>query len=102
VVLTLVKTSPTESELEHFSYRVHFHLHDHALTALQRSLTSLSDDDWMKHTLSFQHDPNSPEVELRYRKVIAETLDANECKPVPPFKRWVHCCPSLPKVNAAD
>jgi succinate dehydrogenase (ubiquinone) flavoprotein subunit len=56
----------------------------------------------MKHTLSFQHDPNSPEVELRYRKVIAETLDANECKPVPPFKRWVDCCPSLHQVNGAD
>jgi len=45
------------------------------------------DDKWMKHTLSFQHNPDSPEVELKYRNVIAETLDSAECKPVPPFKR---------------
>lgn len=41
----------------------------------------------MKHTLSFQRDPNSPDVELKYRGVIANTLDEAECKPVPPFKR---------------
>ncbi|ODN81583.1 succinate dehydrogenase [ubiquinone] flavoprotein subunit, mitochondrial [Cryptococcus amylolentus CBS 6039] len=45
------------------------------------------DESWMKHTLSFQHDPESPEVELQYRGVIDTTLDTNECKPVPPFKR---------------
>jgi len=45
------------------------------------------DDKWMKHTLSFQRDAESPDVELQYRKVIAETLDSAECKPVPPFKR---------------
>jgi len=45
------------------------------------------DDNWMKHTLSFQKDVNSPEVELKYRGVIDTTLDENECKPVPPFKR---------------
>jgi len=45
------------------------------------------DETWMKHTLSFQHDPSSPEVELKYRGVIAHTLDEAECKPVPPFKR---------------
>ncbi|WVR00293.1 succinate dehydrogenase [ubiquinone] flavoprotein subunit, mitochondrial [Kwoniella sp. CBS 9459] len=45
------------------------------------------DDKWMKHTLSFQRDPESPEVELQYREVIAHTLDEAECKPVPPFKR---------------
>ncbi len=43
----------------------------------------------MKHTLSFQRDPTSPEVELKYRKVIASTLDEAECKSVPPFKRYV-------------
>ena len=43
----------------------------------------------MKHTLSFQHDPNSPDVELQYRGVISTTLDEAECKPVPPFKRCV-------------
>ncbi|KAJ3726155.1 FAD binding domain-containing protein [Lentinula raphanica] len=45
------------------------------------------DDAWMKHTLSFQKDVNSPDVELKYRGVIDTTLDENECKPVPPFKR---------------
>ncbi|KAI5465937.1 hypothetical protein BGZ63DRAFT_411381 [Mariannaea sp. PMI_226] len=44
------------------------------------------DENWMKHTLSFQKDPHGP-VELKYRKVISTTLDENECKPVPPFKR---------------
>lgn len=45
----------------------------------------------MKHTLSWQKDLqkdfSKPEVELKYRDVIATTLDENECKPVPPFKR---------------
>ncbi|WVW86066.1 succinate dehydrogenase [ubiquinone] flavoprotein subunit, mitochondrial [Kwoniella bestiolae CBS 10118] len=45
------------------------------------------DNEWMKHTLSFQHDPESPKVDLQYRSVIATTLDEAECKPVPPFKR---------------
>ncbi|KAK2466962.1 hypothetical protein APHAL10511_001220 [Amanita phalloides] len=45
------------------------------------------DTNWMKHTLSFQHDATLPEVDLTYRSVIDTTLDANECKPVPPFKR---------------
>jgi len=45
------------------------------------------DDKWMKHTLSFQRDFTKPDVELQYRKVIADTLDSAECKPVPPFKR---------------
>lgn len=45
------------------------------------------DDHWMKHTLSLQKDVNSPEVTLKYRGVIDKTLDENECKAVPPFKR---------------
>ncbi|KAJ8520414.1 hypothetical protein ONZ45_g2762 [Pleurotus djamor] len=45
------------------------------------------DEKWMKHTLSFQKDSTSPDVELTYRGVIDTTLDENECKPVPPFKR---------------
>ncbi|KAF5391359.1 hypothetical protein D9757_002024 [Collybiopsis confluens] len=45
------------------------------------------DETWMKHTLSFQKDAASPNVELQYRGVIHNTLDENECKPVPPFKR---------------
>jgi len=44
------------------------------------------DVNWMKHTLSFQKRPHG-EVDLTYRKVISTTLDENECKPVPPFKR---------------
>jgi hypothetical protein len=47
------------------------------------------DESWMKHTLSFQRDPSKPDVELQYRSVIDTTLDENECKPVPPFKRFV-------------
>ncbi|KAG2147100.1 succinate dehydrogenase [Suillus cothurnatus] len=45
------------------------------------------DDHWMKHTLTVQPDINSPNVTLKYRGVIGETLDENECKAVPPFKR---------------
>ena len=44
------------------------------------------DQHWMKHTLSFQREPHGP-VELGYRKVVQHTLDENECKSVPPFKR---------------
>ncbi|CAH7685326.1 FAD binding domain-containing protein [Phakopsora pachyrhizi] len=45
------------------------------------------DDQWMKHTLSW-HKPEAGEpVELTYRDVISGTLDENECKSVPPFKR---------------
>jgi len=45
------------------------------------------DDNWMKHTLTFQRDPTKPDVEIKYRNVIHSTLDENECKSVPPFKR---------------
>ncbi|KAI0430241.1 hypothetical protein F5Y09DRAFT_341899 [Xylaria sp. FL1042] len=44
------------------------------------------DENWMKHTLSFQKKPHG-KVELGYRKVVGTTLDENECKAVPPFKR---------------
>lgn len=40
----------------------------------------------MKHTLSWQKNPQGP-VELGYRGVVGHTLDENECKAVPPFKR---------------
>jgi hypothetical protein len=53
------------------------------------SVELINSDKWMKHTLSFQRDFNKPDVELQYRKVIADTLDSAECKPVPPFKRYV-------------
>ncbi|KAJ1914439.1 succinate dehydrogenase flavoprotein subunit [Mycoemilia scoparia] len=44
------------------------------------------DKEWMKHTLSFQTNVDDP-VKLDYRGVISHTLDENECKSVPPFKR---------------
>ena len=44
------------------------------------------DTNWMKHTLSFQKEPQG-ETKLGYRAVINHTLDENECKSVPPFKR---------------
>ncbi|KAI1779932.1 succinate dehydrogenase flavoprotein subunit [Hypoxylon cercidicola] len=44
------------------------------------------DTNWMKHTLTFQKQPHG-KVDLGYRRVIGTTLDENECKAVPPFKR---------------
>ena len=41
----------------------------------------------MKHTLTWQHDVDSAAVDIKYRNVINTTLDENECKSVPPFKR---------------
>ncbi|KAN0061077.1 succinate dehydrogenase flavoprotein subunit [Thecaphora frezii] len=45
-----------------------------------------NDEEWMKHTLSWQQGQND-KVKLDYRNVIMSTLDENECKTVPPFKR---------------
>merc|ERR1712054_651172 len=42
-----------------------------------------NDDEWMKHTLTFQKQPHG-KVDIGYRNVIATTLDENECKPEPP------------------
>ncbi|KAL9578088.1 MAG: hypothetical protein Q9212_005947 [Teloschistes hypoglaucus] len=44
------------------------------------------DENWMKHTLSFQRSPQG-KVDLGYRRVVGTTLDEAECKPVAPFKR---------------
>lgn len=44
------------------------------------------DGNWQKHTLSYQQGQND-KVTLDYRAVISTTLDENECKSVPPFKR---------------
>ncbi|MDI1491351.1 MAG: succinate dehydrogenase flavoprotein subunit [Ramalina farinacea] len=44
------------------------------------------DSNWMKHTLSFQKEPQGA-VDLGYRSVVNHTLDEAECKAVPPFKR---------------
>lgn len=44
------------------------------------------DDEWMKHTLTYQKKPHG-KVDLDYRAVVGTTLDESECKPVLPFKR---------------
>lgn len=44
------------------------------------------DENWMKHTLSWQRKPHE-KVELGYRRVVANTLDESECKAIPPFAR---------------
>ena len=44
------------------------------------------DKQWMKHSLSWQKEPHG-KVDLSYRAVTSHTLDENECKSVPPFKR---------------
>ncbi|KAI9776585.1 MAG: succinate dehydrogenase flavoprotein subunit [Geoglossum umbratile] len=44
------------------------------------------DVNWMKHTLTFQKEPHG-KVGMAYRAVTGTTLDENECKAVPPFKR---------------
>ncbi|KAJ3920058.1 fumarate reductase/succinate dehydrogenase flavoprotein-like protein [Lentinula edodes] len=46
-----------------------------------------NDDEWMKHTLSFQKDINMLSIELKYRKVIDHTLDEKECQAIPPIPR---------------
>lgn len=44
------------------------------------------DKSWMKHTLTYLSDVNEkPRIE--FRKVVTETLDANEVQTVPPKKR---------------
>lgn len=45
-----------------------------------------NDKEWMKHSLTFQKKPQGS-VDLTYRAVVGHTLDENECKAVPPFKR---------------
>ena len=44
------------------------------------------EDHWRKHTLSFT-DAETGKTELKYRAVIDHTLDAEECKWVPPAIR---------------
>ena len=44
------------------------------------------DENWMKHTLTFQKQPQG-KLDLTYRHVVGHTLDEAECKPVAPFKR---------------
>lgn len=44
------------------------------------------DKNWMKHTLTYLKDLNS-KTEIKYRKVITDTLDKNEIDTLPPAKR---------------
>ena len=44
------------------------------------------DENWMKHTLTFQKQPHG-KTDLGYRRVVGTTLDEAECKPVAPFQR---------------
>ena len=53
----------------------------------REDFTERDDENWMKHTLTWQHDTAKPDVEIKYRGVIDTTLDEAECKPVPPAKR---------------
>jgi hypothetical protein len=46
-----------------------------------------NDEEWMKHTLSWQKDINTDRTKLTYRAVNPNTLDENEMKAIPPFKR---------------
>lgn len=55
--------------------------------ALLTWISQRDDEHWMKHTLTWQQDVDSPDVTIKYRGVIDKTLDENECKPVPPMKR---------------
>ncbi|WFD29074.1 succinate dehydrogenase [Malassezia sp. CBS 17886] len=52
----------------------------------REDFTERDDKDWMKHTLSW-FDEETGKVTIKYRGVISTTLDENECKSVPPFKR---------------
>ena len=60
----------------------------------REDFTERDDTNWMKHTLSWQHN-NADPVTLKYRPVIASTLDENECKPVV-------CLPPPSKVEIVD
>lgn len=52
----------------------------------REDFTERDDKEWMKHTLSW-FDETTGDVKLKYRNVISTTLDENEAKSVPPFKR---------------
>jgi succinate dehydrogenase (ubiquinone) flavoprotein subunit len=52
----------------------------------------------MKHSLTFQKEPHG-KVDLTYRAVTGHTLDENECKAVPPFKRYETCIFSIYTLN---
>ena len=45
------------------------------------------DEEWLKHTLSWQDGKDVGEVRLGYRAVVMKTLDEAECRSVPPVAR---------------
>ena len=45
------------------------------------------DEEWLKHTLSWQDGKDVGEVRLGYREVVMKTLDEGECRSVPPVAR---------------
>jgi len=52
----------------------------------REDFSTRNDKEWMKHTLSW-HDDVTKKTKIDYRAVISTTLDAAECKPVPPVAR---------------
>ena len=45
-----------------------------------------NDQDWLKHTLSWQKE-NGGDVQIGYRRVVMDTLDKAEMETIPPVKR---------------
>ncbi|KAJ8700768.1 succinate dehydrogenase flavoprotein subunit [Pleurotus ostreatus] len=45
------------------------------------------DESWMKHTLTFQSEVESPSIDVEYRPVTMSTLDEGECSTVQPVER---------------
>ncbi|KAF4603177.1 succinate dehydrogenase flavoprotein subunit [Pleurotus pulmonarius] len=45
------------------------------------------DELWMKHTLTFQNEVESPSIDVEYRPVTMSTLDEGECSTVQPVDR---------------
>lgn len=52
----------------------------------REDFTERDDKNWMKHTVAY-FDNNTNRTRLAYRGVKQNTLDENECKPIPPAKR---------------
>ena len=45
------------------------------------------DENWLKHTLTWNADPTQDKTEVKYRRVVLNTMDENECKSIPLMKR---------------
>ncbi|KAI8869629.1 succinate dehydrogenase [Ramicandelaber brevisporus] len=53
----------------------------------REDFSTRDDENWMKHTLTWQKDAVADKVDIKYRSVQMGTLDENECKSVPPMAR---------------